>query len=417
MRPGLAVVIALALTGAAASSARAVPLAIQQGEPAQLDTIYGCIACHADKRTAFVQGVHAERGIRCVNCHGGDPAAFTLPAAHRGRFTGAPGKVATVALCGSCHSDPNQMRQYGLPSGQVAEFRTSRHGRLLLQSGNQDAPTCTDCHDAHKILRPDDARSNVYPTNIPTTCARCHENQRLMAKYRLPTNQVARFRHSAHGVALFRDQNFAAPTCLGCHGSHSELPPTVTEIANVCSRCHVLVGQAFDRGPHGRAAHAGKLAGCLGCHANHDTERVPADRIAAACARCHSPGTRGYTLGGQIQQHAVQATEDLRAAERAIAQLTRAGRQTGDARFRYQTALTAYQQVAEAQHSLDFEQMEDLTRRVRSISRDLRGMAEVAAEQQWEHKLLLVPVWFLALASLALAWLSLRGLARGGGRP
>src|SRR3970282_2302916 len=93
MRPGfVAAVIALAFSGAKTSSARAVPLAIQQGEPAQLDTTYRCIACYADKRTAFVQGVHAERGIRCEDCHGGDPAAFTLPAAHRGRFTGAPGQ-------------------------------------------------------------------------------------------------------------------------------------------------------------------------------------------------------------------------------------------------------------------------------------------------------------------------------------
>jgi len=309
------------------------------------------------------------------------------------------------------------MRQYGLPSGQVAEFRTSQHGRLLLANGNLDAPTCTSCHDAHKILRPDDARSTVYPTNILATCARCHENKPLMAKYGLRTDQIEQFRRSAHGVALFRKQNFAAPTCMGCHGSHSALPPTVTEIANVCSRCHALVGQAFGRGPHGRAAHAGKLAGCLGCHQNHDTERVPDDRIGSACARCHAAGTRASTLGTQIQQRAVQASQDLQAAERAIGNLALAGRQTGDARFRYQTALTAYQQIAQAQHSLDFEEMEDLTRRVRSISRDLRGMAEVAEEQRWEHKLLLVPVWFLALASLVLAWFALRHLEGGGERP
>jgi len=403
------IALALAVSRPAPTSGAVRSATTQSVEP-QLDTAYGCLACHADKRTAFVQGAHAERGIQCHDCHGGDPAAFVLPAAHRARFVGAPGKVATVALCGSCHSDPNRMRQYGLPSGQVAEFRTSRHGRLLLVNGNLDAPTCTDCHDAHRILRPDDARSTVYPTNIPATCARCHENKPLMAKYRLPTDQVEQFRLSAHGVALFRDQNFAAPTCMGCHGSHAALPPTVTEIANVCSRCHVLVGQAFDHGPHGRAALTGKLAGCLGCHRNHDTERVPADRIASTCAKCHAPGTRAHTLGGQIQQRAVQATEDLQAAERAIGQMARAGRQTGDARFRYQTALTSYQQIAQAQHSLDFEQLEDLTRRVRSISRDLRGMAEVAGEQQWEHKLLLVPVWFLALAALALAWFALRGL-------
>lgn len=238
-----------------------------------------------------------------------------------------------------------------------------------------------------------------------------------MGKYGLATDQVERFRRSAHGVALFQDQNFAAPTCMGCHGSHAALPPTVTEIANVCGRCHVSVGQAFEGGPHGSAAHTGKIAGCLGCHSNHDTQRVPADRIAATCAKCHGAGTRALAVGAEIQRLAIQATEDLGAAEGAISRLALAGRQIGDARFRYQTALTAYQQIAETQHSLDVEHLEDLSRRVRSISRDLRGMAEVAEEQQWEHKLLLVPVWFLALAALALVWLTLRRLeGKAGGR-
>jgi len=121
------------------------------------------------------------------------------------------------------------------------------------------------------------------------------------------------------------------------------------------------------------------------------------------------------TLGAQIQQSALQATEDMRAADSAIQRLTRAGVQTGDARFRYQTALTAYLQIAQAQHSLNLESLEELTRRVRSISRDLRGSAEVAEERRWEHKLLLIPVWFLALASVVLAWLTLRRLERSSG--
>jgi hypothetical protein len=119
----------------------------------------------------------------------------------------------------------------------------------------------------------------------------------------------------------------------------------------------------------------------------------------------------------QIQQRAVQATDELRAAQLAVAQLSLAGRQTSDARFRYQTAVTAYEQIAQAQHSLDPEQLDDLARQVRSISRDLRGMASVAEEQRWEHKLLLVPVWFLALASLVLAWFALRHLEGKAARP
>jgi hypothetical protein len=411
----LSMLMALALAGAPAAAPAPMPPVVQR-QAAQLDSTYGCLACHADKRSAFVEGVHAERGIQCRDCHGGDPTATMLPAAHRGGFTGSPGKVATVALCGSCHSNPNKMRQYGLTTGQTAEFRTSRHGILLLEKRDENAPTCTDCHDAHKILRPDDARSTVYPTNIAGTCGRCHEDKALMAKYRLPTDQVSQFNRSAHGVALLADQNFAAPTCLGCHGSHSALPPATMEIANVCSRCHVLVGTAFESGPHGKAARGGKLAGCVGCHGNHDTERVPVDSLAATCTKCHAAGTEAETLGRTIQQDATQAADDLVAAQEAIEELDRMGKQTGDLRFRYQTARTAFLQITEVQHSMDLDRLEELTRKVRSISRDLRGAAEAAAEQQWEHRLWLAPVWFLALAWISLSWLTLRRIERKGPR-
>ena len=233
-----------------------------------------------------------------------------------------------------------------------------------------------------------------------------------MAKYGLSTDQVEQWRQSAHGIALLQSQNFAAPTCLGCHGSHSALPPTVTEVANVCSRCHQLVGDAFQRGPHGQAAREGKLAGCLGCHSNHGTERFPPDRIAATCTKCHATGSRAHSFGTEIQQLAIQAEADLQAATTAIEQVGRTGQRTDDARFRSQTARTAYLQVAEAQHDLDLDGLEELTRRVRSISRDLRGMAEVTGERQWERKLFLLPVWFLALSALYLAWLVLRRLER-----
>ena len=94
-------------------------------------------------------------------------------------------------MCSSCHGDPDQMRQYGLPADQIAELRTSRHGQLLLDDHNFDAPTCSDCHDPHTTLHADDARSGVHPLNISTTCAVCHDDPDLMAPYGIPTGQVA----------------------------------------------------------------------------------------------------------------------------------------------------------------------------------------------------------------------------------
>lgn len=411
MRGYLTAAVTLALAVAAATPVTVSATPQQTNTVGQFDPTYGCVSCHADKRRAFSLGVHSERGIRCHDCHGGDPTSFETATAHRTPFLGLPTKAATVQLCASCHSDPNQMRQYGLPADQVAELRTSRHGELL-DRGNSDGPTCSDCHDAHAILRPDDARSKVYPTNIPTTCARCHEDQQLMAKYGLPADQYQEYRHSAHGVGLFESQNFAAPTCVGCHGSHAALPPGVTEIVNVCSRCHVLVGQAFNAGPHGAAVRAGDLPGCLACHSNHGTEIVPPEEIAEGCTNCHDPSGSAALLGIEIQERISRATTDLALAEHAIEELVRNGREVSDARFRYQVALTDYLQLTQMQHGLDAEQLEDLSRQVGSVSRSIRGTAEVSEEERWEHKLVLVPVWFLALSAIAFAGFKLRDLQR-----
>jgi hypothetical protein len=58
--------------------------------------------------------------------------------------------------------------------------------------------------------------------------------------------------------------------------------------------------------------------------------------------------------------------------------------------------------------------MDDLIRRVRSISVTLDAAAEANAERRWEHKLILIPVWFLALSGLVLVWFSLRALKEAG---
>jgi hypothetical protein len=111
-----------------------------------------------------------------------------------------------------------------------------------------------------------------------------------------------------------------------------------------------------------------------------------------------------------LQEGVVQASQDLDAAEHAIDELLLAGVQVVEARFRYQSALTSYSQMALVQHSLDLETLDDLAREVRSNSELVRARAEVRAEARWEHKLFLVPVWFLALATVALAWFKMRDI-------
>lgn len=372
------------------------------------DTTYGCVVCHAEKREAFVVGIHSERGIHCEDCHGGDPTALEAEPAHAGGFVGTPTKTEIVELCGSCHSDVEQMRPFGLPADQVAEFRTSHHGELLLEQGNTDAPTCSDCHDAHTILPPEDARSSVHPQQIPVTCAGCHADAEYMAPYDIGTGQFEDYRQSAHGIALFEDENFASPTCVGCHGSHSALPPRVMQIANVCGKCHVRVQRAFETGPHEAAAADGSISGCTACHDNHETEVVPLEEIGDTCTRCHEPESPAARTGLEVEERMVRAARQLEAAEEALAEMTRAGHDTRTERFRYQTARTAYLQFQQVQHSVDLDRMEELSLRIGSITGDIRAAAESVEERRWEHRLLLVPIWFLILAGLVLAWFRLR---------
>ena len=63
---------------------------------------------------------------------------------------------------------------------------------------------------------------------------------------------------------------------------------------------------------------------------------------------------------------------------------------------------------------MDLQQLEGLTRRVRSISRDINAMLETHEERRWEHKLFLLVVWFLALSAVYLSWTALRRLETRG---
>ncbi len=94
--------------------------------------ISACIQCHTSDDMGpemheitqqWKESFHAKHNVSCHDCHGGDPEAYEIATAHRGRFLGIPTKLETIELCSECHADPNQMRQFGLAADQLAEFR------------------------------------------------------------------------------------------------------------------------------------------------------------------------------------------------------------------------------------------------------------------------------------------------------
>jgi len=137
---------------------------------------------------------------------------------------------------------------------------------------------------------------------------------------------------------------------------------------------------------------------------------VPVTEIAESCLACHDGGGPEAAVGEEIERRLSDAEAELEAAGHAIEGLVERGREAHEARARYRAALTDFRQMEQVQHSLDLEVLEDLALRLGSSTGIIRAEAEVAAEEQWEHKFLLIPVWFLVLAAVTLAWFKLREL-------
>ncbi len=303
--------LALALLGAAAGAARA-----QGSEPAATS----CTVCHADAElfegealavvAAFADDVHAEVGLSCHDCHGGDPdpaladdmfAAMddALPV---NPYRGVPERTAIPGACGRCHSDPVFMRRFdpGARADQEEQYWTSHHG-LALARGDAAVATCVDCHGAHGIRRPEDPASRVHATRVADTCAGCHADPGHMAGRTLPdgrplpVDQHARWRQSVHAQALLERGDLSAPTCNDCHGNHGATPPGVGAVAFVCGQCHGREAELFRASPkrEGLLAHGELLAdagveGCAACHGDPEPQAALTDvRSLVECETCH----------------------------------------------------------------------------------------------------------------------------------
>jgi hypothetical protein len=276
------------VTRAALWTAAAALLATAAARTAAADGPAGekpsCTAnCHTEEATALARSVH-RTALACTDCHGGDPSALRDKAkshdAARG-FVGKPARDKVPALCGDCHADSARMRPYDLPTDQLAQYRTSSHGKALFGEGDLDVAVCTDCHGAHDVFGAKDPRAATARANQPATCGRCHSDPAKMAAHGLPSDTAARFAKSVHGRALLEDRLRDAPSCSSCHGSHGAAPPGVQDVVAVCAHCHANTGEEYRKSPHFRSPEMR----CDACHAE-EAKKDPAYR-RAGCTACH----------------------------------------------------------------------------------------------------------------------------------
>jgi len=349
-----------------------------------------CISCHRElggtheQITAdWSESVHAQQGVGCVSCHGGDPTQEDAEAAmsQEAGYLGPLAKDRIPGLCGSCHTRVDLMRPYGLPTDQLDQYWQSQHGQALLE-GDPNVATCFDCHDGHRVLKTSDPASEVYPSNEPAMCAGCHSDESLMASYDIPAGQYELYRESVHGTALLEEQNLRAPTCSVCHGKHGATPPGFEQVANVCGQCHAATQDYYKQGAH-RSGMTGEAAPrCVTCHGMHEIMPATRDLFVGTeegrCGSCHPPGSEA---GGQVEamhKALTEADEAFKEAEDVIASATEQRLIMAEQEELLQRAHTPLIESRALQHTVDLEQVETKAEESLTLSQQAQASAEEA---------------------------------------
>lgn len=162
---------------------------------------------------------------RCTSCH-----TDIVDYPHVGALKGKALKDLRKKVndnCQRCHADVTKV------------YATSVHG----QANAEGKPVfCWSCHGVHNIMKRENPAAKDYKTNIPTTCATCHEE--VMESYE----------ETFHGKAVTLGSTTAA-TCVNCHSFHdikSQKDPTSMvnkkNIAKTCAKCHFAQEPNFANG-------------------------------------------------------------------------------------------------------------------------------------------------------------------------
>jgi hypothetical protein len=185
----------------------------------------------------------------CTTCHTSKPHDVETPLT----------KLSLAEKCGSCH-------EY-----QFGQYINSVHGAPQV-NGNSDPATCTDCHsatsDPHNVVRVLDPAASTYPKNIAQTCAKCHDDPELMAKYGVVEQVYDSYMGSFHGESMRLSGESTAlkqldsATCVNCHGSHNvssvadpDSPVAGMEnLLETCRTCHPAAEAEFVKGFVGHKA-------------------------------------------------------------------------------------------------------------------------------------------------------------------
>lgn len=359
-----------------------------------------CGLCHPEERVQFSASIHSQELIRCSDCHRGNPESVSVTEAHKGDFRDLKRRQEIPEHCASCHSDPQKMRVYNLPTDQYALYQISHHG-VSLANGNTNVAVCTDCHGTHKILRSKNPESQVYVRNIPATCGTCHGGAHGEGAVAADeSNPLKDYLASVHGKELIEEGNTNAPDCSRCHGIHGSAPAGVGDVSRMCGNCHSSALRAFRESPHASAMMEAGIAECIACHENHATQTSDYHNLAEICLDCHDQDSVQHATGKKMEVLFARAQEEVDRARELISEAESIPLFVEDHYARLEEARTHLLEAQPAVHSVSLSEVERYTRGARSLGEDIEAEIEGELAELRLRRLGLIIFWFYLLLTV-----------------
>jgi hypothetical protein len=273
--------------------AAAVPAAAQAPAPPANED---CLACHDDPSAAradatsvavpadaLVGSIH--EGLACVDCHEDLAAQAEWP---------HPETLAK-ANCGSCYEDIATIARDGI------------HERGRVRSGLSVAPSCATCHGAHDIKPVADRASRVHRANVPGTCGQCHEGINDLFKLSIHAERLAAGSadapscaecHSAHRITRAENPTWRLQVIEECGTCHGDKLQTYRDTFH-----GQVTALGFER--------VAKCADCHGAHdirrKDHPASRIARENLVKTCSQCHEGANANFV---KYDPHADQHDRD-----------------------------------------------------------------------------------------------------------
>ncbi|ADI83109.1 cytochrome c3 family protein [Geobacter sulfurreducens] len=189
-----------------------------------------CERCHKKENAEHYASVHAQKDVRCADCH---------TDIHTHSYWNKD-KRKVVAKCIQCHD-------------KEAGYRNSIHGKGVA-AGNMDSAACNDCHNLHDIKPLGDPKSKENREFHTKVCLKCHADEKMMERNNVFTVAVKTYMDSYHGKNYRLGFPEKVAGCADCHTAHGVLPAkdpnssvNPQNLVATCAKCHPKATPLFTK--------------------------------------------------------------------------------------------------------------------------------------------------------------------------